>query len=189
MAYARQMFAPFLLHVQSDRRTLDSDEQKKYWQEVETPYVSFYAFEEMPAAIRDESGGRRGLLAPNERLASRITGKLMSLQSEGEEWRNTFVGKYAFDVHEAIKLRATAPTAESRSAWIARTVARWLSRHGWQLAAIVLAGVLLVGFLYGRFLPVTDVNAELTSVVEDLRKIETFASEHADSPDFPNRVR
>jgi MinD-like ATPase involved in chromosome partitioning or flagellar assembly len=185
MAYARQTFAPFLLHVQSYRGAIDSEEQAKYWREVETPYVSFYAFEEMPAAFRDESGGHRGLLAPAERLVSRLTDRLMSLHSEGEEWRNEIVRKYAFDVHEAIKRRATLPKGESGPVWIARNIVRWLDRRGWQLAAVVLAGAILVNFLYGMFSPVVDVNEQLAGPTEDLRRIETFASEHASHPNFP----
>jgi hypothetical protein len=55
-AYARRTFAPFLLHVQSDRSKIVLDEQTTYWHEVETPYISFYAFEEVPAAFMEERG-------------------------------------------------------------------------------------------------------------------------------------
>jgi len=63
-AYARRTFAPFLIHVQSDRSKVVLDEQAAYWHEVETPYISFYAFEEVPAAFMEERGSLRGVLAP-----------------------------------------------------------------------------------------------------------------------------
>ncbi len=49
--FARRTFAPLLLHVQSDRSKVVLDEQAAYWNDVETPYITFYAFEEVPDAF------------------------------------------------------------------------------------------------------------------------------------------
>jgi len=70
--FSRRTFAPFLLHIQSDRSKVALNEQEVYWHEVETPYISFYAFEEVPAAFMEERGSLRGVLAPMERLVARL---------------------------------------------------------------------------------------------------------------------
>lgn len=61
LAYARRMFAPFLVHM-------DPAQRASYWRDVETPYVSFYAFEEVPAAFKDEPGSRRACWRPTNAL-------------------------------------------------------------------------------------------------------------------------
>jgi hypothetical protein len=95
--FARHMFAPLLLHIQSDRSKVALDEQAAYWNEVETPYITFYAFEEVPAAFQEDSGSLRGVLAPMERLAARLTGKrVTALKPETNTLRSRVVAAYEF---------------------------------------------------------------------------------------------
>jgi hypothetical protein len=76
----------------------------------ETPYVTFYAFEEVPAAFKDESGSRRGLLAPNERIAYWITDQAVSsLKPENEITRKAVVELYALKPEDATKIVQNAP--------------------------------------------------------------------------------
>ena len=52
-----------------------TDEQRsQYWTEVEVPYRSSYAYEEMLAAFGDRPGSLASLLSSYERIAARITG-------------------------------------------------------------------------------------------------------------------
>jgi WD40 repeat protein/MinD-like ATPase involved in chromosome partitioning or flagellar assembly len=95
-SYARRMFAPFLLHVQSDQNEIDPGQQSPYWREVETPYVSYYAYEQIPAAFAEEPGNRQGLLASYERITYWMTqGAVTSLQPESEERRRSVIALYA----------------------------------------------------------------------------------------------
>jgi MinD-like ATPase involved in chromosome partitioning or flagellar assembly len=96
-AYARRTFAPLLLHVQSDRSKVVLDEQIEYWHEVETPYISFYAFEEVPAAFMEERGSLRGVLASTERLVARMSDqRVTALKPETDELRRGVVAAYEF---------------------------------------------------------------------------------------------
>jgi hypothetical protein len=161
MAYARRMFAPFLLHVQTDRRVIDPTQQMAYWHDVETPYNSFYAFEEVIAAFQDEPRSRWGVLAPSERLASWITGTAMSVKPEGEERRKELVKAYAFNLNETVMLGASPVKGESILARLVRITRRWLRRHLWQLATIMLAGVILVGLWFGWPFPLAKMYLQL----------------------------
>ena len=58
MKYARRVFAPLLMHVQVNRGRIVPAEQLQYWNDVETPYRTFFAFEEVPAAFKEEAGSR-----------------------------------------------------------------------------------------------------------------------------------
>jgi MinD-like ATPase involved in chromosome partitioning or flagellar assembly len=96
-AYARRIFAPLLLHVQTQRDSIDPKQQAKYWNKVETPYRPYYAFEEVPAVFKDEPGSRNSVLAPNERIASLISGESVSSHNPVSEARRTqVVNAFAF---------------------------------------------------------------------------------------------
>src|SRR5262249_41414107 len=85
-AFGRHAFAPYLRHVQSGPDAIDPKQQASYWEDVETPYRPFYAFEEIPAAFKDEPGSVESVLWPNERIAYWITDKVVgSLQPESKE--------------------------------------------------------------------------------------------------------
>jgi cellulose biosynthesis protein BcsQ len=91
LAYSRHVFAPLLLHVQTDRSKIDPQQQAQYWNQVETPYRPFYAFEEVPAAFKDEPGGRNNVLAPCERVASWISGSTVNRHHPVNESRRSQV--------------------------------------------------------------------------------------------------
>jgi cellulose biosynthesis protein BcsQ len=143
--FARRIFAPFLLHVQSNRQAIDPEQQARYWQEVETPYVAYYAFEEILAAFKDELGSRRGLLAASERLSSWITDRdVSSLNFSGKENRRAILERFAFDKNRATKFDWAAP---ARKSWALAAVERIFHRavrYRWQAAAVVLAVAVIV---------------------------------------------
>jgi MinD-like ATPase involved in chromosome partitioning or flagellar assembly len=153
MAYVRRVFAPFLSHVAPTKRAT-------YWHDVETPYSSFYAFEEILAALRDESGSRRGVLAPNERIASWITDKTVSsLYPEDEKRRRELIDAYAFTLNDVPELNLT--NRPGWSAWI--RARRWVLRQRWRAAVILCAGsIVLIGLYSSRRI------ATLSARLEDL---------------------
>jgi cellulose biosynthesis protein BcsQ len=140
LAFARRMFTPFLLHVQSDRREIDLEQQASYWRDVETPYVAYYAFEEVLAAFKDELGSRRGLLAASERLSSWITDRVVSsLKFDGNENRRSLLDAFAFDQNRAVKFDRTTPVRKSRPFARLEAIAYRLVRYRWQAATLALA--------------------------------------------------
>jgi hypothetical protein len=146
--FARHMFAPLLLHIQSDRGTVAPDEQAAYWNEVETPYITFYAFEEVPAAFQEDSGSLRGVLAPMERLAARLTGKrVTALKPQTDTLRSRVIAAYEFkeDREREGKVAWDADAARRNpvSAALAR-LKRLLEHRTWQLATVALGAVALL---------------------------------------------
>jgi cellulose biosynthesis protein BcsQ len=146
-AYARRTFASFLLHVQSDRSQVVLDEQTEYWHEVETPYISFYAFEEVPAAFMEDRGSLRGVLAPTERLAARLSDhRVTALKQETDELRKRVVAAYEFreDEEQARRVAWDSPAAPRRRLWTALArAARLFGNRPWQSATIAF-GVIAV---------------------------------------------
>lgn len=65
--YARSRFASFLTD-------LDHEAQERYWGDVEVPYKTFYAYEEILATIGDRPRQENTLLSSFERLAGVLTG-------------------------------------------------------------------------------------------------------------------
>ncbi|MET3993739.1 Mrp family chromosome partitioning ATPase [Bradyrhizobium sp. S3.9.2] len=137
MSYARQVFAPFLLHVQSSRKAVEPAQQAPYWRDVETPYVSYYAFEQVPAAFAEEPGSRQGVLASYERITYWITDRTVaSLHPFSEERRKWVIEAYALKRNAA---EMPLPQREEQSP-------RWidLMRRGWKYATVALALVIAV---------------------------------------------
>jgi hypothetical protein len=192
LAYARQLFAPFLLHVQSNQRAIDPSEQASYWRDVETPYVAFYAFEEIPAAFKDEPGSPRGLLAANERLSFWITDRIVrSLKLEGEQHQKAVLQAYAFNQGWSVGFDRASPTGKNPLLGKAVQIARRWGRHGWQAATAVLAvGLLLIaGMVWHnnevRSKQMAILAAQLAEAVQELRKVQTFVSGTSASSNFP----
>jgi MinD-like ATPase involved in chromosome partitioning or flagellar assembly len=140
-AYGRRIFAPFLGHVQRRSDPTDRKQQVPYWDDVETPYLPFYAFEEVPAAFKDEPGRLQSVLWPNERIAFWITDQTVaSLQPEPEELRKQVVDAFAFREGDAPSI--DLPPPRKRSLW--RRIGLRLKKRGWRYATIVLAGLLIL---------------------------------------------
>ena len=140
LKFARRMFAPFLLHVQSDRGAIDLRQQARYWQDVETPYVAYYAFEEVPAAFKDEPRSRRGLLAASERLSSWLTDReVSSLKFDRNENYRPILEAFAFNQDRAGKFGRTVPARKNRPFAKFEAIAYRLFRFRWQAATVVLA--------------------------------------------------
>ena len=98
LAFARRIFAPCLGHVQKRSSPVDPTQQIPYWSDVETPYKTFYAFEEVPAPFRDQQGRPGEVLASTERLAARLTDRVVTkLAPETEKERRKVIAAYAFD--------------------------------------------------------------------------------------------
>jgi len=164
MAYVRHVFAPFLAHVAPAKRAA-------YWSDVETPYISFYAFEEILAALKDDSGSRRGLLAPNERIASWITDETVSsLYPADEKRRRELINSYAFRLDEAVKLDWMPPVRAGWPFW--RGGRGSVFRQRWRIAAIVCAGVIVVVSVYSH-----QKIATLDARLEDLQSRLEFLPE------------
>jgi MinD-like ATPase involved in chromosome partitioning or flagellar assembly len=105
IAYARRAFAPLLTHVQA----LDPAQQTAYWNDVETPYIPFFAFEEIPAVFKEETGTRNTVLGATERVACRLTGQTVALHSEDDQWRNDIIAAYALKEGEAPRIEWKPP--------------------------------------------------------------------------------
>jgi MinD-like ATPase involved in chromosome partitioning or flagellar assembly len=115
--YARRVFAPLIVHVQTERGIIDSRQQALYWNQVETPYRAFYAFEEVPAVFKDEPGSRNSVLAPNERIAYWISGQTVTNHRPVDEMRRTqIVSAFAFrEDDDSEPLPSNAEKTESAS--------------------------------------------------------------------------
>src|SRR5262249_30267681 len=78
MTFAKRTFAPLLWHIagpqssQNDTSKI-SDVHNAYWADVQTPYRTFYAFEEVPAAFNDAPDVYDTILASMQRLAKRLS--------------------------------------------------------------------------------------------------------------------
>jgi tetratricopeptide (TPR) repeat protein len=117
--YARGVFTEFLRHVQSNRSSPEFDEQANYWNEVETPYEPFYAFEEIPAPFKDEAGSLSGVLASNVRIARWITGQAVAeMQPLDEDDCKKVVDAYAFAADEKRGIRWKPASAKPDTVFI-----------------------------------------------------------------------
>jgi CobQ/CobB/MinD/ParA nucleotide binding domain len=183
--FARRTFAPFLLHVQSDRSKVVLAEQTAYWQEVETPYVTAYAFEEVPAAFLEERGSLRGVLAPMERLAARLSDqRVTALKPETDELRGRVVAAYEFkeDPEEArmVAWDAAAVPPSPVGAALAR-LTRLLEHWAWQ-SATVAAGVAAVVFAIqwvGDARRVADLSSRLSGIAQGVAQLSSQVNETA----------
>jgi flagellar biosynthesis chaperone FliJ len=152
------MFAPLLMHVQSKRHEIDLNQQASYWKDVETPYDPFYAYEEVPAAFKDEPGSRIGVLAPNERIAYWITDeRVSSLRPDVEELRRSVVDAYAFTEDENRAAQGWSSVERisllRKVGLIIETIRWWLKRRRWQFAVIAIsigAGLMAVQLVNSR---------------------------------------
>jgi MinD-like ATPase involved in chromosome partitioning or flagellar assembly len=144
-AFARRVFAPVLRHVQRQSAITDPDQQLDYWKDVETPYRAFYAFEEVPAAFKDEPGSLESVLWPNERIAYWISDRsVTSLQPEKEDLRNQVVDAYALREDDAPRIDWPAPPREGVFKSLRRRIGLRLKKRGWRYATIALAGLLIL---------------------------------------------
>jgi hypothetical protein len=143
--YARRMFASCLTHVQQDRGEVVLEQQAAYWRDVETPYVPFYAYEEVLASFCDEPGSRRGVLAPNERLAQWLTGNpALGMRPQSEESRGRVVAAAAFSSDEPLA-QPTLPGRKNPFRKLADLVRSYLThRRNWRYATAALTMLCIV---------------------------------------------
>lgn len=144
--YARRVFAPLLMHVQPSRTAPNLDQQSFYWRDVETPYVPFYAYEEVPAAFKDEPGSRRGVLAPNERIAFWITNRAVTaMERQDEETCKRIIEAYSFTSEETLEIERKLPAKSRNLISDFADKVRWqLTRRPWQYATIATTIIGLV---------------------------------------------
>jgi hypothetical protein len=171
MRHAREVFAPLIARVQTDRGAKHSRPQATYWNDVEIPYVSYYAFEEIPPAFRDEPGSSRGLTGSHERLLSWITGQAITFEPPDEVRRRELIQAYGFGglpkaAADALLIRTPSPTKFP-------TIRRWR----WQLAVTVLVPLLLIAFL-GWLWPKGDADTRISAMIDELPKIEQIAAKN-----------
>jgi MinD-like ATPase involved in chromosome partitioning or flagellar assembly len=200
-AIGRRAFASFLRHVQRNSDKIDPEQQLEYWKDVETPYRPFYAFEEIPAAFKDEPGNVESVLWPNERIAFWITDQAVaSLQPETEELCQQVVHAFAFREEDAPKI--DFPLRRKRSLW--RRIVLRLKKHGSRYVIAVLASLVILagvsfGFIYdqlkSKLNELTNVRDQLntqlntankrlhdaeTTHADDVRKIARYVHQIAD---------
>lgn len=97
LKFAREKFAPFLLRIQKDKSKPDLEEQQSYWNAVQTPYRTFYAFEEVPATFKDSPGARGTVLDAIEQFAAIVSnGEVTKLIPDDESRRRSVIAKYSF---------------------------------------------------------------------------------------------
>lgn len=170
-AYGRRVFAPFLRHVQAKPDIIDPSQQSPYWNEVETPYRTFYAFEEIPATFKDEPGSLTSVLRASERIAYWITDRAVaSLQPENDERRKQVVDAYAFKDDETPRIEWALPP---RAGWfkrLRRRLGAHFKKHGWRYATAVLAALaIFAGVEFGITSNTLEVTrTELAGVRDDL---------------------
>ena len=188
-AFGRRVFAPFLRHVQPKSGEIDPEQQLEYWKDVETPYRPFYAFEEIPAAFKDEPGNVESVLWPNERIAFWITNETVaSLQPETDELRKQVVDAFAFREEDAPKI--DFPLPRKRSLW--RRSNLRLKKRGWRYATIVLAGLVILagvpfkltyGQLEAKRIELAGVRDQLNAANNKLQDAETTHANDAKAID------
>ncbi|MET3993740.1 MinD-like ATPase involved in chromosome partitioning or flagellar assembly [Bradyrhizobium sp. S3.9.2] len=179
IAYARRAFAPLLTHVQSTLDKVDLLQQSAYWQDVETPYVPFFAFEEILAAFKEETRTRNTVLGANERIAYWVSGRTVTgVHPEDEAWRNAVMGAYALKEAEAPSFEWNPPLRVKR-AW-GRKVAAWLSSRRvsqWSTAAFACAVV----FMGAQWYSASSARQSAESRSDKLRQRMTSVADRVDT--------
>jgi MinD-like ATPase involved in chromosome partitioning or flagellar assembly len=171
-AFGRRVFAQFLRHVQRESGNIDPEQQSDYWKDVETPYRPFYAFEEIPAAFKDERGNVESILWPNERLAYWITDQAVSsLKAENEELRKQVVDAYGFSEDDIPRIDWQSRPREGIFKSLRRRTGLRLKRRGWRYATIVLAGVVIFAAVEYNIqeAQLKNVQAQLTRTSSELK--------------------
>ena len=186
LAYARRMFAPFRLQVQSRTSDIDLDEQRQYWKEIETPYRTFYAFEEVPPAFKDEPGSLSTVLSANERLVFWMTGGIItSLQPDSEQRRKEVVDAYAFTTEEGREFRWGPDEAKKKDSFLSRffSIIRLPTREQlWRSTALIVAGlagvavIALTSVLTNTKKDLTDANNRLNDKTAQYERLRGVAS-------------
>jgi hypothetical protein len=188
LRYARSRFAPFLMHVQAKRSAPDLDAQVAYWQTVETPYVQFYAYEEVPAAFKDEPGDRDGMLAANESIASWISDRAVrEMRPQKAVDRDAVVKSFAITQDEAARIEWDLP---SRRFSLLRD---WIDQLYWELTRhflLLTTGTLLaiaVALVVVGSRVVSERDAVKSAVSQALRDLDEMkrALEGSSPPDSP----
>jgi tetratricopeptide (TPR) repeat protein len=89
-ASSQDRFAPFL-------SWLPSESHQRYWGDVEIPYKSFYAYDEIPATVGDGSFREGSLLSAFERLTKWITeGRVTSFAQLPTDVRQRYEAAYLY---------------------------------------------------------------------------------------------
>jgi tetratricopeptide (TPR) repeat protein len=131
-ASAQTRFEPYL-------GWLDERQHERYWSEVEIPYRSYYAYEEIPATVGDDPSFREGsLLGAFERLTGWITdGRVRTLPPLPPEKRSRYRDAYLY------RPRALPPLFHVSYAPVDRMWAEWAAGHleetGYQVSLRPLA--------------------------------------------------
>ncbi|HVQ12465.1 MAG TPA: SUMF1/EgtB/PvdO family nonheme iron enzyme, partial [Vicinamibacterales bacterium] len=159
LKFGRETFAPFLLHVQNNRTSIDIDQQQPYWSDVQTPYRTFYAFEEVPAAFKDQAGSHDSILASTERLARWLTsGDVTALRPEREDTREGVVAAYALSNERHPEFPGQVPdrggALERIRSWDDRVrlgLARVFGLYATLRVAAIVAAAALLGLMLVTF--------------------------------------
>ena len=79
LRFAKSIFRECVAGLQGTESSLSAEEEAKYWADVQVPYRTFYAFEEIPAVFKDVPLERGTILDASESIASRLIGRSIKL--------------------------------------------------------------------------------------------------------------
>ena len=142
LKFARSLFKDHLLHAQNNKTKVLPEDQARYWKDVQTPYQTFYAFEEVPAAFKDEPDSHGTILASTERLAEWITdGAVKVLRPETESIRKQAVAAYAFDAPPPQQISLPRSTVRPIALIAGSLATAVFALARWRMPVVFFAGI------------------------------------------------
>jgi tetratricopeptide (TPR) repeat protein len=107
LKYAQSMLGEFPIHLPSD------DDRSRYLEEVQFPYIPYYAYEEILATFGDTPGKINTVLAASERLTTYLTdGEVRQWTPPSEGQRQDVLVQYQEIIGSGQKLEATSKEAK-----------------------------------------------------------------------------
>jgi len=151
LRFARTTFRECVAGLQGDESALSGDEEARYWADVQVPYRTFYAFEEIPAVFKDVPLERGTILDSSENIASRLIGRSIRLVIHDPGKRAALASAFSFDPRPPAE-PIVAPTS-GRTIFLAKPA-----------SDMKMAYMRLVAELHGKgFNVVPDVLADIPS--------------------------
>jgi MinD-like ATPase involved in chromosome partitioning or flagellar assembly len=151
--FARATFRECVTNLQEAGGLVSRDEEAKYWADVQIPYRTFYAFEEVPAVFKDVPLERGTILESSENIASRLIGRNIRLVVHDPVKRAAIADAFAFDPQPP--RGPTIATSSGRTIYLAKPASDM--REAYERVAFELQGK---GF---KVLPDTDIPSDQTA--------------------------
>ncbi len=118
LGMAKSTFSQYLTNLRGFGASLSGDEEAKYWADVQVPYRTFYAFEEIPAVFKDAPFERGTILESSENIASRLIGRKIRLVMHEAERRPAILSAFSFDLQ--VPLEPIVATSSGRTIYLAK---------------------------------------------------------------------